>query len=143
MIGMSRERRASCTTPKTATVIFFVSAMTVSCALPTPGTATAPRDLVDSVSVEWVTDPESDSLVRAVLTGDGKFTAGVEFPVGVYQSGGSRRGITCAWMRLSAEPDGSHRILQAGGGDGPQLVQIGSIDVLFLSNACKPWVSYS
>lgn len=144
-MGMSWSSRASRTTLETAQVAAFmslVSGMTASCTLHTTGSAISPPDFVEPVSVEWVTDPESDSLVRAVLTGDGRFTAVAEFPVGVYESGGSRIGSTCAWMRLTSEPDGSHRILQVGGGDNSQLAQIGPLDGLFLSYSCKPWVRY-
>ena len=123
----------------------LVLSLTPGCNHQTNGRALAPEELSQENSVEWVTDPESSSsqpqFISVILRGDGDFTVGADFPSGSYESpGGRRRERACTWSRLIAEPDGSLRVLQSGGGPGVQHVRIAPSDRLFRSSACQPWL---
>lgn len=125
--------------------VFLVLSLTPGCNHQTNGHALAPGELSHEKSVEWVTDPESTSsqpqFLRVVLRGDGDFTVVADFPSGSYESPGGRRNErACTWSRLIAEPDGSLRVLQSGGGPGVQHVRIAPTDRLFRSSACQPWL---
>jgi hypothetical protein len=95
-------------------------------------------------SVQWVSDPESDSTdtvssLSISLVGDGVFRVGTDLTPGIYHSAGPRATTPCSWQRLSAATTSGSAVIESGIGTGPQYLTIEPTDAAFLSQSCQPW----
>lgn len=121
-----------------------LSVIVLGCSVRTAGVGGhAPPNTFVEKSVEWVTDPESDSsspeFLSVTLRGDGTFIAGDDIPTGTYISPGGRQGTPCTWRQFSVAPDGTQKTIKSGSGNAQQEVIVELSGSRFQSESCMPW----
>ena len=134
---------ATATTARSVGFLCLVLASAAGCSQQTTGELRAQGDPPNEKRVEWVTDPEGNSpdpeFISVLISGDGDFVVGADFPPGLYKSQGSRDGARCTWFRVATDPKGSFQVLESGQGSGSQRVTVESTDELLRSSGCLPW----
>jgi len=129
---------------QTCCISLCLSTIVLGCSVRTSGIGHAPPNSFVEKSVEWVTDPESDSsdspqFISVTLRGDGTFIAGHDFPTGTYISPGGRQGTFCTWRQLTVAPDGTQKVIKSGSGNAKQEVVVELSGSRFQSESCRPW----
>lgn len=124
----------------TSIAILWAASTLPGCTVDITGSALPSSDSVGN-TVEWVTDPESDSkgILAVTIRGDGEFLVGADFPPGIYTSEGSRPGSVCAWQRISRDRLGSRTVVGAGSSRDQQTLAVLPTDSIFATWSCKPW----